>query len=297
MKLEFITVSPVILSPRIEKALYKGIDFKEVVDNTKNLKIEKEENIININFVYPFYSYEDRDLLSEKNFSYASKYYIPASSLKGALLVDKTDKDESMLRSKILFRDISIGSQYIELNNLYKFQYLYQEVEGENNNGQENVNGKQKLEYKSPKFEPFFPGVAIEMIGIDKEFNGEILLKSGISEETLNRKLEESYYITKIKLDNYIKEIKQRIEKINSWIKDGKLKEDDEKEYINKLECVEQNIKSLVEKDVKIIFLGGYKSILGSLTTQLDENKKVQNGFYIDKESMLPYGLVEVKQV
>ena len=42
MKLEFITVSPVILSPRIEKALYKGIDFKEVVDNTKNLKIEKE---------------------------------------------------------------------------------------------------------------------------------------------------------------------------------------------------------------------------------------------------------------
>ena len=135
------------------------------------------------------------------------------------------------------------------------------------------------------------------MIGIDKEFKGEILLKSGISEETLNRKLEESYYITKIKLDNYIKEIKQRIEKINSWIKDGKLKEDDEKEYINKLECVEQNIKSLVKKDVKLIFLGGYKSILGSLTTQLDENKKVQNGFYIDKESMLPYGLVEVKQV
>ncbi len=297
MKLEFTTVSPVILSPRIEKALYKGIDFKEVVDNTKNLKIEKEENIININFVYPFYSYEDRDLLPEKNFSYASKYYIPASSLKGALLVDKTDKDESMLRSKILFRDISIGSQYIELNNLYKFQYLYQEVEGENNNGQENVNGKQKLEYKSPKFEPFFPGVAIEMIGIDKEFKGEILLKSGISEEALNRKLEESYYITKIKLDNYIKEIKQRIEKINSWIKDGKLKEDDEKEYINKLECIEQNIKSLVKKDVKLIFLGGYKSILGSLTTQLDENKKVQNGFYIDKESMLPYGLVEVKQV
>ena len=39
MKLEFITVSPVILSPRIEKALYKGIDFKEVVDNTKNLKM------------------------------------------------------------------------------------------------------------------------------------------------------------------------------------------------------------------------------------------------------------------
>ena len=168
MKLRFTTISSVILSPRMDKALYKGVDFKEIETNIGKQDPKKMDNI---NIVYPFYSYEDRDLLSEKNFSYASKYYIPASSLKGALLVDKTDKDESMLRSKILFRDINIGSQYIELNNLYKFQYLYQEVGEENNNGQENVNGKQKLEYKSPKFEPFFPGVAIEMIGIDKEIS------------------------------------------------------------------------------------------------------------------------------
>ena len=70
MKLEFTTVSPVILSPRMQKALYKGVDFKEVERDIKNQKIEK---VNNINIVYPFYSYEDRDLLSEKSFSYANK--------------------------------------------------------------------------------------------------------------------------------------------------------------------------------------------------------------------------------
>jgi len=60
MKLKFKTISPVILSPRMEKALYKGVDFKEII--MKDTKIEKVENI---NIIYPFYSYEDRDLLSE----------------------------------------------------------------------------------------------------------------------------------------------------------------------------------------------------------------------------------------
>ena len=137
------------------------------------------------------------------------------------------------------------------------------------------------------------------MIGIGTEFESEILFKSDISEEVLNHKLEESISITKSKLDNYIKEIKQRIENINLWIKDGKLKKGEEKEedYIRKLECIEHNIESLIKDGKKIFFLGGYKGILGSLTTKLDENQKVKNGFYIDEGPMLPYGLIEVKKV
>lgn len=292
MKLEFTTVSPVILSPRMQKALYKGVDFKEVERDIKNQKIEK---VNNINIVYPFYSYEDRDLLSEKSFSYANKYYIPASSLKGALLIDKTAKDENILRRKSLFRDINIESRYIELNNLYKFQYLYQEVERENNNRQGGAGDKQNLVYKSPKLEPFFSGVAIEMMGIGKKFKGEVLLSSKELEELLKKELSESVSETKEKLKNYICEIKQRIESINSWINGGKLKKDEEKEdYISKLENIENNIKSLCEAKKTLLFLGGYKGILGSLTPPLDKDKKVKNGFYIDKDSMLPYGLVEI---
>ena len=295
MKLKFKTISSVILSPRMEKALYKGVDFKEII--MKDTKIEKVENI---NIVYPFYSYDDRDLLSESNFLYANGYYIPASSLKGALLGNKRGKEENRFRSKILFKDIIIGNSHIRLRNLYKFQYLYQEAEGKNNNnGQNQLNYKQNLVYKTPKLEPFFPSVAIDMIGIGTEFESEILFKSGISEEVLNRKLEESISITKSKLDNYIKEIKQRIENINLWIKDGKLKKAAEKEedYVNSLKCIENNIESLIKDGKKIFFLGGYKGILGSLTTKLDENQKVKNGFYIDEGPMLPYGLVEVKKV
>lgn len=295
MKLEFTTISPVILSPRIQKALYKGVDFKGIDKNTKNLKVEKSDNI---NIVFPLYSYEDRDLLSEKSFSYAKEYHIPASSLKGALLVGKRGENEDIFRSKILFKDINIGKEDVELKNLYKFQYLYQEAEGENDKGQAQPNEKQNLTYKTPKFEPFFSGVAIEMIGIRKKFEGEILLKADISEELLDNKLEENYSITKRKLDNYIDEIKQRIKNINSWIKDGKLEKAEEKEEdcINLLKCIEHNIDSLIKDGKKILFLGGYKGILGSLTNKVDENQKVKNGFYIDEESMLPYGLVEVKR-
>mgnify|MGYP000903756439 FL=1 len=297
MKLRFTTISSVILSPRMDKALYKGVDFKEIETNIGKQDPKKMDNI---NIVYPFYSYEDRDLLSEKSFSYANEYHIPASSLKGALLVSKRDENEDALRSKILFKDINISKEDVELKNLYKFQYLYQEAEGKNNNnGQNQLNYKQNLAYKTPKLEPFFPSVAIEMIGIEKKFESEILLKADISEELLDNKLEESYSITKRKLDSYIDEIKQRVENINSWIKDGKLKKGEEKEedYIRKLECIEHNIESLIKDGKKIFFLGGYKGILGSLTTQLDENQKVKNGFYIDEGPMLPYGLVEVKKV
>ncbi|MFC2471694.1 MAG: hypothetical protein ACFNVI_09890, partial [Lachnoanaerobaculum gingivalis] len=140
MKLEFTTISPVILSPRMQKALYKGVDFKGIDKNTKNLKVEKSDNI---NIVFPLYSYEDRDLLSEKSFSYAKEYHIPASSLKGALLVGKRGENEDIFRSKILFKDINIGKEDVELKNLYKFQYLYQEAEGENDKGQAQPNEKQ----------------------------------------------------------------------------------------------------------------------------------------------------------
>lgn len=282
MKLKFTTISPVILSPRMEKALYKDVDFKEVKE------IEKVDNI---KVVYPFYTYESRDLLFEKCFSYAKEYYIPASSLKGALLGSKKSRDENSFRSKILFEDIKISKEYIELKRLYKFQYLYQE------NKEKNSDDKQEIVYKIPKFELFFPNVAIEMISSGKEFEGEILLKSGVSEELFKSKLDESFLITKNKLNNYIKEIEERIKNINSWIEDGKLErqvEDSEgnENYIEKLKSIQKRIKEIQNRK-NIIFLGGYKGILGSLS-EINNTQKIRNGFYIDRETMLPYGLVEV---
>ena len=279
MKLKFTAISPVILSPRMEKALYKDVDFKEVKEIKK---------VDNIKVVYPFYTYESRDLLFEKCFSYAKEYYIPASSLKGALLGSKKSGDENSFRSKILFQDIKISKEYIELKRLYKFQYLYQE------NNEKNSDDKQEIVYKIPKFELFFPNVAIEMISSGKEFEGEILLKSGVSEELFKSKLDESFLITKNKLNNYIKEIEERIKIINLWINDKKInkQEEENEDCIEKLKNIQKRMQQIKSRK-NIIFLGGYKGILGSLS-RLDKNRNIQNGFYIDEETMLPYGLVEL---
>ena len=59
MKLKFKTISPIILSPRMEKALYKDVDFKEVTSDKMSFE---DIDMQNINIVYPFYSYESRDL-------------------------------------------------------------------------------------------------------------------------------------------------------------------------------------------------------------------------------------------
>lgn len=265
MKLKFKTISPVILSPRMEKALYKGVDFKEII--MKDTKIEKVENI---NIIYPFYSYDDRDLLSESNFSYSNEYYIPASSLKGALLGSKKDEEENSFRSKLLFHDVKIRD--IKLKNLYKFQYLYEKKYNNEKN-------------KIPKYTVFFPGVAIEMLESKKEFESEILMKSSeITEEIFMKKLNEIFASTKKKLDNYLKETKERIEYTQACVKE-KLKE------------VENNIKQL-DSNKNMIFLGGYKGILGSLSqsdlSQQNKEPRITNGFYIDEETLLPYGLVEV---
>lgn len=288
MKLKFTAISPVILSPRMEKALYKGVDFKGIKKDMENSKIE---NVGTIKIIYPFYSYERRDLLDENDFSYANEYYIPASSLKGALLSGIKNEDENSFRSSILFQDIKISKEYIELKRLYKFQYLYQE------NKEKNSDDKQEIVYKIPKFELFFPNVAIEMISSGKEFEGEILLKSGVSEELFKSKLDESFLITKNKLNNYIKEVEERIKNINSWIEDGKLErqvEDSEGNgnYIEKLKSIQRRIKEIQNRK-NIIFLGGYKGVLGSLS-EINNTQKIRNGFYIDRETMLPYGLVEV---
>ena len=56
-------------------------------------------------------------------------------------------------------------------------------------------------------------------------------------------------------------------------------------------------IQIQLERKKNFIFLGGYKGLLGSLS-QLeikDKNHKIQNGFYIDENTLLPYGLVAVE--
>ncbi|MBC2576270.1 RAMP superfamily CRISPR-associated protein [Peptostreptococcus canis] len=270
MEIKFRTVSPVILSGRSSFALYKGIDYE---------KVDSQE----INIVYPFFSYENRNNKSDKIFEKAKSYYIPASSLKGSILVNKNDnknksKEENLFRQNTIFRDVLIKKEHIILNKLWKFQYLYQELK-ENNK-----------ENKKPKYEEFFPAVGVEMLNTGVDLVGNILIKDIEKnlKEKFEKRLNETCCLTDNKLIKYLSEIDDRIQKI----KDLKIVEEDRKNTIKELEDIKNAISKLRKSGKKYIFLGGYKGLIGSLIKI--EGKNIRNGFYIDKETMLPYGLVEV---
>lgn len=281
MILKFKTISSVILSQRAESALYEGIDFKATEDKIK--------------IIYPFYSYEYRNFNAKNTFKFAEKYYIPASSLKGALLSEEANTENKIfneeIRKKILIEDIELNKSQIQLNNIFKFQYLYQqckEFEKENNNS------KNKFKYKAPKLENFFPTLRIEMLKSNENFEGNISLK--ISEEEFYNKLKNVFITTKKKLKRYINEIDSKILEINSWKKYNNEDSNAFDEAIKKLEIIKKSINDEKDSDKNMIFLGGYKGILGSISKDISSHKniKIQNGFYIDTETNLPYGLIEV---
>lgn len=52
----------------------------------------------------------------------------------------------------------------------------------------------------------------------------------------------------------------------------------------------------LKREDIKIAFIGGFKGLIGGLNNySFEKYRELRNGFYIDEETMLPYGLVELK--
>ena len=65
-------------------------------------------------------------------------------------------------------------------------------------------------------------------------------------------------------------------------------------EPIEQLQKIKEAIKRQVSSGKNMIFLGGYKGILGSILVKSDV--EIRNGFYIDVKTNLPYGLVEICQ-
>lgn len=289
MNLKFKTISSVILSPRGENTLYMGIDFARIEKNG-NIGIESSGD--KFKMIYPFYSYEDRNFNSNYSFEFSEKYYIPASSLKGALLSNQSvnlhlEGIDGNIRRKILVKDIELKKTQIELNNIFKFQYLYQEKQE-----QQEIK-ESEYKYKIPKLEEFFPALALEMLKSEESFEANILLK--ISEDEFRDILKETFDTTKQKLERYMKEIGSRIAELKSWQKNRKVQDQNTlDEPIEQLQKIKEAIKRQVSSGKNMIFLGGYKGILGSILVKSDV--EIRNGFYIDVKTNLPYGLVEICQ-
>lgn len=143
-------LSSLIVSPRAGMALYKEIDeFCEApeLEQFDPVKIETREAKV----IYPFYQYGEYRKYDPKH----TRYYLPGSSIKGALQPKKTALGSFMVD------DVLIPNANVSLRNLYKAQYL----EDENN----------------AEFGAFFDNVGVEMARGGTELQGELYLEESLA--------------------------------------------------------------------------------------------------------------------
>lgn len=253
---DLIVISNVILSPREQEGIFLDGAQKE------------KWNLSNINIIYPFYQYGMYDKYDPEN----TEYYIPGSSLKGAMFQGK---------SKILVDDIKIPNNRITLGQLNKVQYIPKKRQEES-----------EEEQKQMILNTYFPNIGVEMLKRDEEpFEG-----SFYSEEDIRERLLEIHEDSKRRIYKLIQKVEDSIE-LNSHHKEKSKKSQDCEEILKKSK---NNLKEIIKnrKETEyLFFLGGYKGLLLARTFEempeksaiyIDENKKLL-GY---KE--LPYGLCKV---
>lgn len=181
------TLSSLIVSPRANVAFYRELDeftldkIKEnSLDDGKGNKITLLKDKLKI--IYPFYQYGEYVAYAPDN----AAYYLPGSSVKGALL-----QGDSVTGS-FMADDVLISNEHIVLRNLYKAQYLKDEKK------------------ERACFGVFFENIGVEMIKAKVELKGEFYLSGKAAAKTLLEAANES---TKVKIQQmlgYLGELKTR---------------------------------------------------------------------------------------
>lgn len=250
---ELKTCSPLILSPRASRAYYRGVHFNET-DFSKN-----------INIVYPFYQYGTYEKYDREH----AEYYIPGSSIKGAIKGLAAEVKDS---HSLMIDDIVVPTEKIKPTTIHKVQHIPKA---------DNPSDQNKL----MKLEPFFPNVEIEMLLPNTSCRGTLICSR------------DPHEILKEAQTGSIKKIQQLIERINQILElkncncsDGSLHTTCE----DTLKLVKKNILSLTDKteeNLFLILLGGYKGLLLSGVFK----EKDKGGIYIDPLVNLPYGLVTLQ--
>lgn len=149
-QIEFL--SSAVVSPRSAQALYKGVDL---FSSPAELDRPDFQNKKDVKLIYPFYQYGEYRTYNPLN----ARYYLPGSSVKGALQQKKKSK------VKFMVDDLFIPNNQIVLRNLWKVQYL-------------------DLGKKNAVYKEFFENVGIEMIKADTILQGELYAEdSGLFSE------------------------------------------------------------------------------------------------------------------
>ena len=252
--MEFL--SSTIVSPRAGQAFYYGIDTfcREPVLCASDPKEEKTVKV-----VYPFYQYG----MYEKYDPDHAQYYLPGSSVKGALL----QKNEKKIH--IMVDDIPVAREQIVLKNLEKAQYVG--------------------EYNEADFKPFFDNVGVEMLKAGSILSGDLYMEDGTAFEEI---LEDANRAVTAK-------IRQMCRYLETLMKND-YKHEKFKSKLKKM--FEELYPYAYGKRKDIILIGGYKGLLHSILLKADGQKKKQKekrergrGIFLDREKGLPHGLASIR--
>ena len=292
------TLTPIILSPRASFAFYRdaliddddSVFFKTGVRNDFNE--EKEYSVI-----YPFFRYGEYEQLNPS----MAAYYIPGSSIKGALSSGTNYGKNSLALMVDDITGLNTGDfKIISPKKSQYFNELPQIGYWENVlNKQACDGGKITDGISIPQLLPFFAGtVGIESLRAGVVFNIDIRCESNGNKD-IDAILSDVNKTTVNKLESYINQLTDFIKRIEEL--HGKFASN---ETVNK-ECCMSSITSLQAiidftaeqmenaKENSLIFLGGYKGLIRSIKTY---NKEDASAIFVDNENR-PFGFAKVIQV
>ncbi len=247
---EMEILSSTIISPRTGQAFYKGVDFGLEANVADPSKIQTKAQEVGV--IYPFYQYGEYEKYDPEH----AAYYIPGSSIKGALCSLEASK------KTVMADDILVPNSAIVLRNLWKGQYLEQENQA--------------------KMEVFFGNVGVEMIKKGTRLEGEIYL---------NDQLHFSEILSDANKGTAVK-IGQMCEYFQTILR----KQDKKETFYNTVKQVQKSLRLLQkEKNIFLIggYKGLLHSIQLKNKKNLAE---IKSGVFLDQESGLPHGLVRIKR-
>lgn len=241
---ELKTISSVILSPRSQNSFYHSADSEN--DKTQ--------------IIYPFYQYGTYEAYDPKK----AQYYIPGSSIKGAISSDR-----------LMVDDILIKAEDLSLENIYKVQHI---------SGMDGSAGNKK----AMKLEAFFPSVKVEKLKAGKCYTGDIYCDSLPADILLN---------AQTRTEEKLKKYQDFIDRVYGVGDLGKGNVEAEQSCMDILRKVGGNLRDIMSKDkdhderMFLLILGGFK---GKILSGAFEH---EGGIYIDKTTELPHGLVTLTLV
>lgn len=245
-------LSSLVISPRAGQALYKEIDEFCLLPNAE-IPDSKSNNKQEVKVVYPFYQYGEYKKYDPEHAS----YYIPGSSMKGALRQHKMDGIYLMVD------DVTVPNSEVALRILWKAQYLEEE--------------------EKAKFAPFLDNVGIEMIKDGMKLEGELYLEESIEFSTI------------LKLAN--KNTKDKINQMCEYLQLLLTRNYKDKELKQNLCAIKENLSSLLNENNVILLGGYKGLLHSILLENNYNRSELNGGLFIDSKTLLPHGLVKIKPI